>query len=888
MRTGDTAIKRPFIVSVVLSIMLIVAGCGGGAGSNSAGGGSEGSGSTGSGSTGSGATTTALPSTFVRSLNLVPNYIVWDSAHGKLLASMPSTDTVAPNTLIAIDPVTGVVATPVAAGNNPNLLSISSDGHYLWVGDDGDGSVQRFLLPALTKDISFLLPKGLVGETQKAISLRAARVNSHTVGVIAGNAALGNGVYVYDDATPRPTFIQGYIGLGGKLTGSAELDWMDWGKDDSTLYGGQDITIDTPNGIDTLQVTSAGVSVQNVGDGLLDDGAMTVYDPQTGLMYSPHGLVVDPVLQATVGQFYPSPVEDSICTQDSTLSRTYCVVNVYTGVDVNQFELWVYDSHTYGLIQRVSLGSTISGHLSQLVRWGSSGLALATVSYQNSYGPGGLFLFDGAAVNSNGVADETTGTSVSSYSSLTSLSPEAGQAGSDVTVTITGANFTPHSAVCLNCNFNNPVTISTHYVSSTQLTVTIPASALQALQPLSVNVYDPDSKLLSDNSLIFTVYPTASGSTKITAMNLAGLDMAWDAKSALLYVGTAEDDAAHPNSIVAIDPVSGSVSMSQTVNPNPLHLSVSAGGQYLYVGFASAMTMMQLQLPGLDAPKSWPLISPGLGGDFFVGDLKAAPVNPHTTAVALYLDPYAQDYTEVATGGVVIYDDATERPNSAPYHDFSAPSIPIYSVLAWGASDSILGAAQNDNFDLLPFYTLTVNASGPSLTGVYPSFNVMGAEIHSDFGTGLVYSDDGEVADPVSGTIVGSYAASGLVAPDSSLGRVFILGQTVSQAGSANYTIGSFDQKNFTAVSYITVNNIAGFPTELVRWGTSGLALITLNPNGGGMLYIFQDTNFVSSAAIKTSLQATAMKNGAIQQRWAKPSKAEIEKMFGHRQAVSH
>ena len=633
----------------------------------------------------------------------------------------------------------------------------------------------------------------------------------------------------------------------------------------------------------TLQVTSSGVSVVNgAAGGLLSDGYMTVYDPRTGLMYSPHGLVVDPLLHAQVGQFYPTPVTDSICTQDSTLNRSYCVVNIYIGVDVNQFELWIYDSHTYGLVQRVSLRATISGHLSRLVRWGSAGLALATVSYGNFYGPGGLFLIDGAAVNPNVPADATAGTGVSSYSSLTSLSPETGQAGSDVTVTITGANFTPHSVACWNCSLIEPMTTETHYVSPTQLTVTIPASALQALQPLSIGVYDPDTKLLSNNALTFTAYPTASATTKITAINLAGLDMVWDAKSALLYVGTAEDDAAHPNSIVAIDPLRGSVSLSQTVNPNPFHLSVSAGGQYLYVGFAGAMTMMQLQLPGLDFPNSWPLISPGLGGDFFVGDLKAAPVNPHTTAVALYIAPQDLSYTQVAVGGVVIYDDATERPHSASFYDFSVFPNPEYNVLAWGASDSILAAAQNDNFDLLPLYTLKVNDSGPSLLGVYPSFNSMGDELHSDFGTGLVYSDNGKVADPVTGTIIGSYPASGLVVPDSSLGKVFILGQTSSQSQSNNYTIGSFDEKSFTAESSITVNNIAGLPLRLVRWGTSGLALITFNPSGGGMLYILQDAHFVSNAAARIPSQGM-LRGGDVQRRWAKPSTSKIERKFRHR-----
>src|SRR5215472_11518646 len=51
-------------------------------------------------------------------------------------------------------------------------------------------------------------------------------------------------------------------------------------------------------------------------------------------------------------------------------------------------------------------------------------------------------------------------------------------------------------------------------------------------------------------------------------------------------------------------------------------------------------------------------------------------------------------------------------------------------------------------------------------------------QIHSDFATGLIYSDEGKVADPTTQAIVGTYNASGLVAPDSSLNRVFILGQT--------------------------------------------------------------------------------------------------------------
>jgi hypothetical protein len=70
-----------------------------------------------------------------------PHDIVWDAVHGNLYVSVASSDPVIPNTIVAVNPITGVAGTPVAAGNNPNLLSVSSDSSYLWVGLDGANTV---------------------------------------------------------------------------------------------------------------------------------------------------------------------------------------------------------------------------------------------------------------------------------------------------------------------------------------------------------------------------------------------------------------------------------------------------------------------------------------------------------------------------------------------------------------------------------------------------------------------------------------------------------------------------------------------------------------------------------------------------------------------------
>jgi len=142
----------------------------------------------------------------------------------------------------------------------------------------------------------------------------------------------------------------------------------------------------------------------------------------------------------------------------------------------------------------------------------------------------------------------------------------------------------------------------------------------------------------------------------------------------------------------------------------------------------------------------------------------------------------------------------------------------------------------------------------------------------------LIYSDNGNVADPEAGTLLGSYGASGVAAPDSSLNRMFILGQTSAQAYTDNYTIQSFDEKTLQPVSSITLSNISGTPIEMVRWGNSGLAILTsggepgVYENGSGMLYVVQDTKFVSAAAVTASAGAQER----VQRLWKSTSKLKL------------
>lgn len=794
-------------------------------------------------------TITAAPAgtTWVKTVGGItePQDIVWDARHGNLYVSVGSGDPAIPNTIVAVNPVTGIASTPVAGGNNPDLLSISSDSSYLWAGIDGSNAVQRFLLPGLEKDVSFLLPKNPYNIPPLAASLEAAPTSAHTVAVMIGGTGVdpypGDGVYIYDDATQRPTFVPGSWGS----TGGPVIDSILWGADDETIYA-------SGNGVATLSVNSSGVSFAGNMGGGVGPLIMGQYDASNGLLYD-FDEAFNPTDGSLVGTFDLPGLYYLACTADPSLGRYYVLDAIPVGgTDVSSFELWVFDLKTYALLDRVQLGQTqgtefspVTGSPNKLVRWGNAGLALIT--YSGPYvGTGGVFLIDGAAVNPNAIPDVSSGTSLTPYMWMTSLTPQQVSTGSSpVTLTINGTNFTPYSTACVNCNYLQFQFLPTTYMSPTQLKVTIPASlaATTSSGPLPIGLFDSSSNLFSTNTLALTVGSPASGSTQVTALNLAGLAMAWDKNSQFLYVGAADYDAAYPNSIVAINGSNGAIAEAQVVGPDPDFLSISADGGYLYAAFAPTTIMSRVQLPGLGAPLTWALRNPESSAVFYPGDMKAAPVSSHTTALALV----NWNSQPPDTGGVVIFDDDILRP------DFASYNLGSYDTVAWGQSDELLTASE------VALSIFQVTSSGVSSIAIGPTSFNNGDPMHSDFGTGLIYSDDGNVADPSTLAIVGTYNASGVVAPDSSLKSVFILGQTESQANTNNYTIDSFDEMAYTPISSITLTNLLGTPVELVRWGTSGLALLTINQNGGpaGMLYLIQDTNFITNATIAASSPLT-------------------------------
>lgn len=443
---------------------------------------------------------------------------------------------------------------------------------------------------------------------------------------------------------------------------------------------------------------------------------------------------------------------------------------------------------------------------------------------------------------------------------LTAIQPQSAHSGSPaIVVTLSGSNFQTSSVAQWNGQ-----ALVTSFVSATTLTAQIPASDLTSSGKYAVTVQTP-----MPGGGISTAQPflvEAAGSSAPLTVNIQANSLAWDPNSQQLYLTLPSTSGPNGNSIQALDPLTGTLGASGFAGSEPDLIAVSPTGKYVYTGLDGASSVQRLLLPGLTQDINTPLGADSFDGPYFAGDLQASPAADETVAVVRYVD----GTSPAEEGGVVIYDNGTARTDALCGFIQSGcqgkPFGALYDQVQWNADATMMYAINNEDtgFDL---YTIPVTSAGfgtvTDYGGVAGGFY---ANIHFDATTGDVYTDDGRVIDPATGTILGTFNASGIMVPDGKLGVAFFLGQTSGSYGSGTFTIQSFDIRHFTPISSITVPNVVGSPLHMVRWGANGLAFNTvasLSSSGSGQVYIVSGTfvaptSSASSNAVALQLNPSA------------------------------
>jgi hypothetical protein len=303
------------------------------------------------------------------------NDLVWDPINQVIYISVPGTASTHANQVCVLNPATGAIMNCQPAGTEPDVLAISDDSQFLYVGEDGTGTVQRFTLPGFVPDISDSLGNYSTGDPSYALDIQVAPGAPHTTAVSKSVASLGHqavgGITIFDDSMPRPvsTPENGYPGGG-------LFDSIQWGSDATALYAENSES----TGFDfyILSVSSSGVVLSQDCPEVFWNPGRIHYDRGTRLLYSEDGFhAVDPStgLPAAIFEAGGAPM-----VPDSTLNTAF-FISRYVWQENSNYTLSLFDMTHFTPVIRIPFSTTsppgqnIGSQLNRLIRWGTNGLA---------------------------------------------------------------------------------------------------------------------------------------------------------------------------------------------------------------------------------------------------------------------------------------------------------------------------------------------------------------------------------------------------------------------------------------------------------------------------------------------------------------------------------
>lgn len=315
----------------------------------------------------------------------------------------------------------------------------------------------------------------------------------------------------------------------------------------------------------------------------------------------------------------------------------------------------------------------------------------------------------------------------------------------------------------------------------------------------------------------------------VRRLNLTANDLVYNSATQTIYASVPSAAGNIGNSLTQINPRTGGLGASVFIGSEPNILALADDNQTLYVTLEGSFSVrrfnMATQTPGLQ----FSLGREQNGGNYTASDIAVAPGNPNLLAVARY-----RNFVSPPGGGVAIFDNGFQLPQTGPGHSAGA------NYLAFSNSASTLyGGGIYDGLR-----TMTVAFNGVTDSGTGTPFGVGRVK----FANGLIYSSGGQVINPVSRTLLGTFAnaTTNAFAVDASVGRAYYLVRDSS--GSNNWTLKVYDINTFIQIGSLPIPNISGDATSLVRWGANGLAFRTT----GGEVYFIQTTLIPSSEPVPT------------------------------------
>jgi Abnormal spindle-like microcephaly-assoc'd, ASPM-SPD-2-Hydin/Beta-propeller repeat/Protein of unknown function (DUF1573) len=514
-----------------------------------------------------------------QTLPVNPAFLASVPATGLLYAAVSTYSTTNPNTVIPIDPKTATPGTPIAVGNNPVLLAPSSDGSYLYVANQVDQTVQRINLKTNAVERTFAYTPNIYCSTCSNIpATDLESVPGRPQEVLMSQ---GSWLTLYNDAGSV-----NYVPNDGICCrGDPDFGSIALAGNPLTIYG-----LPFTYGDDYFQVanlTSSGLQYTrtpsvNLG-GNNTTGAQVVSDGT--LLYTSAGQIWDPSTRSEVGTFpvttfnstsYPNTRN---ITLDSSLGAIYTVGDENIN-NTDEVVISSYDMKSHSLFASLQFPLLLAPIENNLVRWGTDGLAFIGPGATNSQ----IYLVRSSIVSPK---------SANPTPVLSTIAPATiGAGGSAFTLTVNGSGFLANSAVEWN---GSP--LATTYLSSQQLTATVPATAIAQPASAQVAVFNPapgggssiaqvlvivdaPAAVLSQSQLTFsnqaqgmasaaqTVTLTNSGTA---ALNISSISASGDFKATSACGGTVAVNASCTVSVTFTPTATGNRTGTLTVTDNAVN-----------------------------------------------------------------------------------------------------------------------------------------------------------------------------------------------------------------------------------------------------------------------------------------------------------------------------
>ena len=464
--------------------------------------------------------------------------------------------------------------------------------------------------------------------------------------------------------------------------------------------------------------------------------------------------------------------------------------------------------------------------------------------------------------NTNNLATSSvtiTGATYNSAAVLTSISPAAIQTGTtDATLTVNGTGFVSGSTVMLGST-----TLSTTFVSATQLTAIVPASNFKSMgwAPVTVSTPAPGGG---------TSAPVPLTYFDVLTVGLNHIVYDPYSRNLMASVGSGSSTVTG-NSIVAIQPDTATIGAPVPIGSQPTNLALTSDGQILYTILSGNQSVARFNMLTGQVDYTYQIPSnSSFDGGIELRGIAAQPGTENTIALDI-----------ASFTGNAIYDFDPVNKTAAIRGQASGP----YS----GSCISFLDAT-----DLLAFDTDTSGSTLDHYTVTSAGFTYYNYSQYSDstlnsFGCfklsgGLAFANGGGIANPatvpatqvatLSGVSGGGFSTLQALAPDQSLQRAFYPAISSSSYYSSSADgITAFDLKTYLPTTTMSLNMpvIEGLTSgysqvDIVRWGQDGLAVLTST----GHIYLLRGAAIVpglmigsGTVAALSSVSSTTLSSGS-------------------------